>query len=222
MAESTRSGQTLPDDHIRDNERVLLVPAVAVGNIGQLAIDVLCNALKPKKFEHIDHQGCLLPCVGRVGLRSDARIATSCELHELTDHVSCLYIRSMVVPGRSREFARVILGFAKERGFDRIVVLGGASALALINDDQLTRTRDLCRLYELAPPNDAFLPLEYDIKDLKMTGMLRYLREESTAFSIPLSALLFFVFEGDNAMDGQRLAGATMQVLRLQLPASTV
>jgi len=194
--------------------RTLVVPAVAVGNVGQIAVDLLCK-LGDLPVEVIDSEGLLMPCVGNAGKQSKRRISTSLELHTFSTQVSLLHISSMVVPGRSRLFSRLVLQLAKTRGFQRILVVGAASALALINDDQLSRTRHVPRLYNL-PLDDGFLQLEYEVSELKLAGLLPFFIQESAETGVNVGAIVSFVFEGENWSDGVEMCKATMKVLAIQ------
>jgi hypothetical protein len=207
---------TQPSSKRADGLKTLIVPAVAVGNVGQLAVDFLCKAFGTGKSEQLDHEGNLLPCVGRTGMKSASRLTTPLEIHQLNDDISCLHIRSMVVPGKSRAMAKVILKLASEREFKRVLILGGASALALINEEQLLRTRDIPRVWGMdAVVSQEYIELEYDVNELKLAGMLPFLAQEVSSYPIKLAGLVAFVFEGDNVPDGQRMALAASKLLGL-------
>jgi hypothetical protein len=202
-------------------KRTLVVPAIAIGNVGQIAIELLANQLASGiSPEYLDSKGCILPCVGNVKIvqhgqkssKVNLRFASSFELHKINEQVSLLQIRSMVVPGKSKKFAQLIAEFAKDRKFDRILVLGGVSALALINDEQLTKTRHLPRFFTSGQALDeqasqaGFLPLEYKVEELKLSGLLPYLVEAGQSASVDISAILMYIFEGDNWNDGMQMA----------------
>ena len=205
-----------PDSKRVDDIKTLIIPAVSVGNVGQIAVDFLCKAFSKSKPVHVDHEGNLLPCVGRVGTKTDSRITTALEFHTLNENVSCLQIRSMVVPGKSRSMAQLILKFAVERGFTRVLMVGGASALALIDEHQLLQTRSLPRVWGMdAVVSKEFIELEYDITELKLAGLLPFVVQEASNHPVKLAGLVTFVFEGDNIPDGQRIALAVAKALNL-------
>jgi proteasome assembly chaperone 2 len=181
--------------------RTLIVPAVAVGNVGQVACDLISRKLG-KAHRNLDHEGCLTPCVGR----SASGLATPLQISEIGPECSCLVVKSMIVPGKSREFARLVLRVAKEEGFTRILVVGAASALALVNDAQILRTRDIPRVIAKNPPPEGFIEMEYRVEELKLAGLLPFLKNEALAFGTEVEALLSFIFEGDNVPDGERMA----------------
>jgi hypothetical protein len=126
------------------SKTTLIVPAVAIGNVGQLACETICSHLVPAgtPSEILDNKGYLQACVGA---KPGSDLATSLELVALSPFVSVLQIRSPVVPGKSRLLAKYILDLAKTHGFSHLVVVGGASALALTTAGDFNDTRTIPR-----------------------------------------------------------------------------
>jgi len=121
----------------------LVVPAVSVGNVGQLAADLVISTLQMKKVGHITddsitpvigndpYAGCFSSRVGTLHLKpenghtpSAPSLMTSCELYESSAHrVVVMQLRSPLIRGRKASFRNKLVAFIKEKQFDQIVML---------------------------------------------------------------------------------------------------
>ena len=236
--------------------RTLVVPAVSMGNVCQLAVDlVVLNATNEGGkvgmtcpvpaarlvSEHVE------PVATADALSTDkltGGLSTAVELFYVTPTAAALQIRSLVVPGHSRALAEELAQFAATNGFDRILVLAGASAASVPHSQrQVTRwiadvnsagSPDLLALslssakLDAAPFGGARLaaPLEMGLDALDFTGLLKPLMEACARMgkktdgspALVCDALVRFVFEGDNRLDGHALASVALAALGLGVP----
>jgi len=107
----------------------LLLPSVSVGNVGQLAIDVVLATLKPTLVTQILHPS-LIPCVGADPLNVGSPILTTAM--QLYIHpeskLAVFQIRSGLLPGKGGAFLRDLLEWAKEVKITRLVCLTSSHA----------------------------------------------------------------------------------------------
>ncbi|KAG7279964.1 hypothetical protein CRUP_025216 [Coryphaenoides rupestris] len=116
----------------------LILPAIAVGNVGQLAADLLVSTLCMRRVGYL-HTACLVPMVGPNPFSSSAQDAA--ELHTTAEvytdaekKLAVLQIRSPVIQSRSRKFRKLLVSWIKASEFSRTVVL--SSSHAYQRDDQ--------------------------------------------------------------------------------------
>ena len=191
-------------------QRTLAVPAVAMGNVGQLAVDALIASLcvPPSPPSHrIDSDPHLDPVVtlDPVFSRAVGIVGTPLEVFDVDETLSLLQIRSLVIAGHSKALAERIVGWAKEHGFSRLVIMTGASALAL-KDDEMFATRGTARLLSDLPElrDSRFPPCNED--QLEFSGLTKHILRAAKQASMEACALVRFVFEGDNFADGLAMA----------------
>lgn len=107
----------------------LILPAVSIGNVGQLAIEtILCTLSAPLVGYLYDDN--VLPCAGYDPLGTDpSRIALSLELYKLdTQDIYILQQRAPVIAGRKRAFSEHLIDWAKSQGCSRVVIVGSLDA----------------------------------------------------------------------------------------------
>lgn len=111
--------------HLDGDSSTLILPALSIGNVGQLAVDLLVCSTKGERIGYLDDPN-VLPCIG-----NDAYVGTS--LGELalsleaygssTNKLTLVQQRSPVVKGTMVEFAKNLADFAAASGKKHIVVL---------------------------------------------------------------------------------------------------
>lgn len=135
---------------------IFVLPAVSVGNAGQLAVDLLISTLQMKKVGLIQddsitpvigsdpYTGCFASRVGTLQLKpengvtqSAPALMTSCELYESTAHqLVVMQLRSPLIRGRKLSFLHRLLDFIKEKQFRETITLASSHAHERI-DSQL-------------------------------------------------------------------------------------
>lgn len=105
----------------------LIMPAISVGNVGQLTCDLLIHTLKLTKTGCLYDQS-LQPLVGNDAFESTGvaagKLVTSAEVFESQEKkIVVIQQRAALVQGRAAEFRRKLIDWVKVTGFSKIVLL---------------------------------------------------------------------------------------------------
>lgn len=147
----------------------LIVPAVSVGNVGQLAADLLINSLKLEKLGYVWH-GSVIPVAGGDPFGSSGTVSTGCEVfYSRKLELVVMQIRSGIVRSKG-EFPQFVCAWAKQEGIRQIVILTGSSAHER-RDEQLAGEPlryIFCPLTPDAEKNNAFARQwrQFEVKDI--------------------------------------------------------
>ncbi|XP_061674946.1 proteasome assembly chaperone 2 isoform X2 [Syngnathoides biaculeatus] len=215
----------------------LVMPAVAVGNVGQLAVDLLISTLDLPRVGYL-HTDCLIPMAGNnpyaTGKEDAGELHTAAEVYAAPElKIAVLQIRAPVVKTKSRRFRQLLLSWIKASGFSRTLVL--SSSHAYHRDDQQlqgTPLRYLITPSLLKSSGDAFKELGWrEMEKVPLRpgrsgaeeprlyvpggGITKGLFVDSCAENVPLAVLLVFCSEGDNVPDALKLVGHLDDWLRL-------
>uniref|UniRef100_A0A1A8H2V6 Proteasome assembly chaperone 2 n=1 Tax=Nothobranchius korthausae TaxID=1143690 RepID=A0A1A8H2V6_9TELE len=203
----------------------LVMPAVAVGNVGQLAVDLIISTLNLSRVGYL-HTDCLIPMAGNnpyssckedaEGLHCPAEVFTAAERK-----LAVLQIRVPIIQKKSKKFCQMLVSWIKSSGFSRTVVL--SSSHAYQRDDQQLHgtplrylaTPSLLKvsvdtLKELGWREMEQVPAFPGLKDADAEprlyipggGITKGLYSDSClAEDLPLAVLLLFCSEGDNIPD---------------------
>eukprot|EP00088_Acartia_fossae_P029921 TRINITY_DN3084_c0_g1_i6.p1 TRINITY_DN3084_c0_g1~~TRINITY_DN3084_c0_g1_i6.p1 ORF type:complete len:244 (-),score=45.68 TRINITY_DN3084_c0_g1_i6:308-1039(-) len=201
----------------------VILPAVSVGNAGQLCVDVLLENIQKEKMKtfQVLHPS-LVPVVAPDTLLENTSVSTALQAYVIEDSKLVIFqIRSGILPGQGSAFIADFLKWFKESGCAELVVVGSMHAHERI-DKQITGTdlRYLTSLKRKVP--DDFVKLEHREQDLETGGepnipgggissrILRQCHQQNLAATV----LIKFCSEGDNSTDGMVLA----QYLNLLVP----
>ncbi|XP_019957570.1 proteasome assembly chaperone 2 [Paralichthys olivaceus] len=202
----------------------LVMPAVAVGNVAQLAVDLMVSTLNMKRVGYI-HTDCLIPMAGNnpySTCREDAEeLHTPAEVYTAPElKLAVLQIRAPIIQTKSKKFRQQIVSWIKTSGFSRTVIL--SSSHAYQRDDQQMKgtplrylvTPSLLKvsadaLKELGWREMERLPAFPGLTDtnaeLRLSipggGITKGLYTDSCAEDLPLAVILLFCSEGDNIPD---------------------
>merc|ERR1712142_325944 len=125
-----------------------VIPAVSVGNVGQLAVDLLISTLKMKKVGYIydesitpvigndPYTGCFSSRVGTMQLgmeknlsTSTSSLMTSCEVYEsAAERIVVMQLRSPLIRGRKSIFLNHLVDFIVEKKFSQTLILSSSHA----------------------------------------------------------------------------------------------
>ncbi|XP_013917862.1 PREDICTED: proteasome assembly chaperone 2 isoform X2 [Thamnophis sirtalis] len=216
----------------------LLMPAVSVGNVGQLAIDLVISTLCMPRVGYF-YTDCLVPMVGNNPYATTEEDATelciNAEVYAKTSkELVVLQIRSPFIKNKYRLFCQILLSWVKNSGFSKIVFLSSSHAYQR-NDQQLHGTSFR---YLISPAVDKTMedilerlsgseleqisafPGTNDDKIFYIPGggITKLLFTESCSKGIPLVVLLKFCSEGDNIPDAFALADYLNETLPLIAP----
>ncbi|TNN72335.1 Proteasome assembly chaperone 2 [Liparis tanakae] len=194
----------------------LVMPAVAVGNVGQLAVDLIVSTLNMSRVGYI-HTDCLIPMAGN---NPYATFYIAAELK-----MAVLQIRAPIIQTKFKKFRQLLVSWLKASGFSRTVVL--SSSHAYQRDDQQLKGTPLrylatpsllkvsaVALEELGWREMERVPSYPGLTDANTDprlyvpggGITKGLYEDSCAEDLPLAVLLLFCSEGDNIPDAFTLA----------------
>ncbi|KAH9499766.1 Proteasome assembly chaperone 2 [Bulinus truncatus] len=227
----------------------LILPCVSVGNVGQLATDLLISTYSMERAGYILHPS-LLPCVGNNPFESGGQninqITTCCEVYQKTDlNVVIIQQRAPCIKGKRKEFADWLVSWIKENQFDQVVILTSSFAHERI-DQQLSgppfRILLTNKMNELS---GSYLKNQLSLKELERrhtfpapsplqlndtttdsnvlympgSGIIKHLFDNCQDMAVLV--LLMFVSEGDNAGDALALSDHLSQCLKLGPPQET-
>ncbi|KAI4905424.1 hypothetical protein NFI96_026307 [Prochilodus magdalenae] len=204
----------------------LILPAVSVGNVGQLATDLIISTLNMPRVGHF-HSDCLIPMAGNnpysISGGEAEQLSTNAEVYTHSDlKLAVLQIRTPVLQTKVKSFRRQLVSWIRSSGFSRTVLL--SSSHAYQRDDQQLSGGPL--RYLLSPAlqdvGDALRELGWTelekvsafpgITDSEKRlyipggGVTKGLYTDCCTESVPLAVVLLFCSEGDNIPDAFALA----------------
>lgn len=226
------------DSPTRFKDFTLVLPAVAVGNVGQLAVDLIVSTLNMSRVGYL-HTDCLIPMTGNnpyANCKEEAEeLHTAAEVYAAADlKLAVLQIRAPIIQTKSKQFSQLLVSWIKDSGFSRTVVL--SSSHAYQRDDQQLQgtplryllTPSLLKVSEEALKELGWREMERVAAFPGLTetdaeprlcipggGVTKTLFTDSCAEDIPLAVLLIFCSEGDNIPDAFSLLKYLNDWLRL-------
>lgn len=220
------------EKHITEewSDFTLVLPAVSIGNVGQLTMDLITSSLSPNCY-HIGylHDPCILPVVGNDALvessSSSGKLNVSAEVYKNDDYkLVLLQLRAPLVKGSQAKFCKKLVAWVNECHFKQVLVLSSVSATERV-DSQIEGSP---LRYLLSPSAKTLIPLfnKLSWKELEKRakfpdaneesteeeefflpggGFTKKLYEECCRENISLAVLLTFCSEGDNISDAVNL-----------------
>uniref|UniRef100_A0A3B3TKL8 Proteasome assembly chaperone 2 n=1 Tax=Poecilia latipinna TaxID=48699 RepID=A0A3B3TKL8_9TELE len=206
----------------------LVMPAVAVGNVGQLAVDLIVSTLNMRRVGYF-HTDCLIPMAGNNPYASGKADAE--ELHTPAEGGTTSQLQVL-----KSKFRQQLKSWIKASGFSRTVVLSSSHAYQR-DDQQLqgTSLRYLMTPSLLAASADALKELGWREMEripafpgvdaeprlcIPGGGITKGLYTDGCAEDLPLAVLLLFCSEGDNIPDAFALVNHLNDWLHLEEPKS--
>eukprot|EP01116_Phalansterium_solitarium_P004953 TRINITY_DN1619_c0_g1_i3.p1 TRINITY_DN1619_c0_g1~~TRINITY_DN1619_c0_g1_i3.p1 ORF type:complete len:173 (-),score=5.72 TRINITY_DN1619_c0_g1_i3:367-885(-) len=107
----------------------VILPVVTIGNVGQLAIDLVMHSCGFKKLGALESDA-VVPVVGRDAFStSSPDFTTSLEVFFLASaSLTVVQQRSPVVKGQTAQFVQEMWAWIEEMGFKQVIVLGSLDA----------------------------------------------------------------------------------------------
>ncbi|XP_013368924.1 PREDICTED: proteasome assembly chaperone 2 isoform X2 [Chinchilla lanigera] len=219
----------------------LLLPAVSVGNVGQLAIDLIISTLNMSKIGYF-YTDCLVPMVGNnpyaTAEENSTELSINTEVYSLPSRkLVALQLRSIFIKYKSSSFCEKLLSWVKSSSFARVIVLSSSHSYQR-NDLQLRSTpfrylltpcmqdsaqNEIQSLnwqeMEKTPCIPEMSDSDYCVR-IPGGGITRTLYQESCSKEIPMAVLLKFVSEGDNIPDALGLVEYLNEWLQIIKPQS--
>ncbi|KAL0281682.1 UNVERIFIED_CONTAM: hypothetical protein PYX00_002595 [Menopon gallinae] len=201
----------------------LIVPSVSVGNVGQLAVDLLINSLGLKKLCYVWHES-VIPVAGGDPFGNSKTISTGCEVfYSEKLELVVMQIRSGIMRTKS-DFPQFLCSWVKEEGIRQVIILTGSSAHER-RDEQLVGEPlrfIFCPLTPEAERNNAFARQwrGFEVKEIHSrdrgtvsgisyipgSGIALKLYRQCVREKIICSVLIEFCSDGNNAPDAFKLA----------------
>ncbi|XP_057965273.1 uncharacterized protein LOC131155842 [Malania oleifera] len=110
---------------LHDECSTLILPALSIGNVGQLALDLLIASTRAERIGYLDDPN-VLPCVGNdaYGPIPQGELALPLEAYDsFSNALSLVQQRSPIVKGMMVEFAKNMADFAAATGKKHVLIL---------------------------------------------------------------------------------------------------
>ncbi|KAM9308332.1 proteasome assembly chaperone 2 [Gastrophryne carolinensis] len=222
----------------------LLMPAVSVGNVGQLAIDLIVSTLDMKKVGYF-YTDCLVPMVGNNPYATSEdnanELCTNAEVYALpSKNLTVLQIRSPLIKKKSKCFCQAVISWIRKCAFSKVVLLSSSHAYQR-NDQQLFGTPFRYLVTPALQSSVADVMKELKWKELEKVSLYPGINDEEKRISIPgggftkqmfddcssgdikLAVVFKFCAEGDNIPDAfDLLSHLNRWLLLVDLPADSV
>ncbi|XP_069324393.1 proteasome assembly chaperone 2 [Eulemur rufifrons] len=219
----------------------LLMPAVSVGNVGQLAIDLIISTLNMSKIGYF-YTDCLVPMVGNnpyaTAEANSTELSINTEVYSLPSRkLVALQLRSIFIKYKSKPFCEKLLSWVRSSNFARVIILSSSHSYHR-NDLQLRSTPFRYLLtpsmqksvqnkikslnweeMEKSPCIPEMNDSEFCIR-IPGGGITKALYDESCSKEIQMAVLLKFVSEGDNIPDALGLVEYLNEWLQIIKPCS--
>mmetsp|Transcript_3879 Transcript_3879/g.4726 ORF Transcript_3879/g.4726 Transcript_3879/m.4726 type:complete len:263 (-) Transcript_3879:387-1175(-) len=113
-------------------ENTLVLPSISVGNVGQLACDLILYNAK-EEFQKVGYirSRSIIPMVGNDAFdcSGTGNISVGVEVFQSKEKkITIIQQRARFVLGRTRTFAKELVAWAKSAGFKQIILLAGADS----------------------------------------------------------------------------------------------
>lgn len=190
----------------------LVLPSLSIGNVGQLAIDLIVSTLSLPRVGYLDNPH-VLPIVGNDSLDGkNGHLALNLEVFKApSSNVTFLQQRAPVIKGRNALYAESLINWIKESSFKEVILLFSTDASHRV-DLQLTGSQ-LRYLQTDSFQSDiiqklGWLQLENISKEtpIKKGTVTYFILDKCKSLGVPLLILIAFVSEGNNIPEGKQMA----------------
>ncbi|XP_046971936.1 proteasome assembly chaperone 2 [Vanessa cardui] len=202
------------------NEYTLIVPSVAVGNVGQLSCDLLISSLSMVKIASV-YSTAQIPVIGSdpYNLKSGC-LSTSCEIYKSVSKKVCvLQLKSPLIFKYAKKFLEEVIEIFKEKFIKDVIILSSSYAHEKkhILSSPFRYVISEGSSYADKIRNADIVKHEDDTGELKIFGggfasLLYKICQES---NIPCLVLYKYCSEGDNIPDAYDMIKILMTVCPL-------
>lgn len=115
---------------LNSDPATLLVPALSIGNVGQLALDLIISSLQAHKAGYLDDPH-VLPCVGNdpFGSNDKGELAVALEVYEeLDNNFRIVQQRAPIIKGTMLKFAKNFAVWASNNNTKEVIIVSGVDA----------------------------------------------------------------------------------------------
>jgi len=211
------------------SEHSLVVPALSIGNVGQLATDLLIANFNFKKVGYLESPY-VLPIVGNdaCSFKEEGNISINLEVFQHPSaKVTVVQQRAPIARKRAEDYAKQLVAWVKAAKFKELILLNSTDAVNRV-DIQTTETQ--LRYWTSQPHNSptanrlnslGWHPLEPESFPFvfKRGSAVKKIEEECQSVKeSPLPLIMFTVFcgEGNSAPESIPLADYANRYLQLQ------
>lgn len=219
------------NDEVHDwTQFTLVMPTVSVGNVGQLACDVIISTLRARRIGYLYHDS-ILPVVGPdpflpASHTATSSMATALDVYESIENKTVIVQqRASLIKSRIRKFVDQLVEWINCCNFKQLLILTSVFAHER-RDSQLVgpQTRFLIspsvqsKIGNYLVTQLGWTPLEKRTSDnscdtsdifIPGSGIAKRLYLKCISAGIDVLVLLIFCAEGDNTLDALSLASYT-------------
>ncbi|ODQ53719.1 hypothetical protein SAICODRAFT_70848 [Saitoella complicata NRRL Y-17804] len=205
MLSATFTPLKQPSKSVSLENSVLVLPAISIANVPQLAVDLLIHTLALPLIGRLDDRY-LTPFVGaREDPKGEQGVCTALEVYG-NGKITVIQQRAPTLPHARKLFIeQVLLRFIKENGFSRVVCVTSMDATMRTDADiRGPRFVHYPTISSLSLSEEPALP------SLPSSGITKSLVKMSRDQGIKVEVVGMWVMEGDNTGDAEELAGAIL------------
>lgn len=227
MSEDTKVFNSLPGVILSDlADSTLIIPSISIGNIPQLANDLLIHTLNFNKIGSLNDTY-LYPFASPIDTLNDVGqkkgISTAVGVyHNKELKLTIIQQRSPIIPSFTKTYVNeVILPFIKEANVKKFLILDSSDA-GLVenlspgtidfysNEDVLNKSLETLNIGQV----DAIQLGKGDHNHSSyIRSLITYLHTGDLSSDFEVNVLVSYVYEGDNFYDGEHLADKTIEAL---------
>ncbi|XP_055715305.1 proteasome assembly chaperone 2 [Phlebotomus papatasi] len=202
---------------------ILVIPSVCVGNVAQLAADLIVETLKMQKVGILWHPA-VIPIIGPPAYWRDNKdsTTTACELFTVdvaeTNKISVLQIRSPLVASLMFDFFQQLMEFVEKQKFREVIILSSCYAhekhLVEESPFEYNASKEFQRIR-----HDKISPLNWKqhsgegFPHILGGGFASQLFQRFEERNIPALLLYKYVSEGDNSPDARQMTNKLNEYL---------
>lgn len=202
-----------------------IMPAISVGQVGQLAVDLLLNNLGDKVTKIGDiYSDAVLPIIGRQ--EKDIGLCTGLELYESTGHkLIILHQRAPFVKGRIPSFRKKLILWLKMSAFQKVFLFTGVSS-HIRQDAELSGS--LFRFLTTDTELKSKFTSDYDWREFSIcktdgtnelllpgSGILKSLQEDCIKEKISFTSFIMFCNPGNTIREAMQLVEHMLKLMNI-------
>ncbi|XP_055374890.1 proteasome assembly chaperone 2 [Condylostylus longicornis] len=192
----------------------VIIPSICVGNVAQLAVDLIIATLEMKRIGSGYHNACM-PIMGPPAYHHDNTKTVSLELYQDAEKKLVVFqLRSPLVSVYIDEFHKDLLKFITTNKISKAYIL--SSSHAYERHDVNSSLFAYMQSGEFINENlDQYSWQKYNKKIIFGGGNAKKLFDECINSNIPAFLLFNYVSEGDNSVEASQLVGEISKVVNL-------
>lgn len=210
-------------------DRILIMPVVSVGNVGQLAVDLLLSTLEVKDAGYL-YDECVLPIIGADPFNPNSKkLVTSWQVYDCpTKNLVIVQQRAPVTPRSKKKYEEFVIRWIQQHKFKMTVILSSSFSQFFTYDElQGVPMHYLCarkvdpsvenKLKKLSWKQFHLRKMEdfSDSLNVPGGGVTKDLFESCDKCDLALVAMIMVCSEGNNCPEALHMAGQLNRWLKL-------